>query len=157
MNVEHVNPLPPNIGEGLARAADSYYGDQQDSGSAAADEPINGCGTFSPTGDSITRVISGLESFSETVPAVLQVANGWAPAGTAFKNRDLLLSAVEMLKTFRNDVARRWEIELHANVEVGKANRLAAIESARADGIAFGIEQEKNRVKEARRARSAKH
>lgn len=79
---------------------------------------------------SVDATIRSLESLAETLPAVLQVANGWAPAGTAFRNRDALLSAIGMLKS--------WE---------------AMRDREHAREIALGIEQEKNRVKEARRAR----
>lgn len=120
-------------------------------------QPVNGCGISTPQSESVSATIAGLESLAETLPAVLQVANGWAPEATAFRNRDVLLSAIGMLQELRDNRARvadsilkSWEREREQERELHHARR---IEAARTEGIALGIEQEKQRVKEARRGR----
>lgn len=91
-------------------------------------------------------VIRGLENLSETLPAVLQVANGVAPQGIRYASHDTLVTAIDMLTSYRDHRASR-EMESDGKMIA------EALAKATSEGIALGIEQEKWRVKEARRGR----
>lgn len=103
--------------------------------------------------ESITAVIATLRSLAETLPAVLTVANGWAPADIKFTNRDAMHSAVDMLRkyyTLRSDqeVAREKQ-----RSDVESQQRHALTEKIYNQGLEDGKAAEQMRAKEARKGR----
>lgn len=103
--------------------------------------------------ESITSTIATLESLAETLPAVLTVANGWAPADIKFRNRDAMHSAVDMLRKYRDMRRNEGEQLLRAHEEQESADRRELTQAIFGNGVKTGIEQEQARVKEARKGR----